>query len=723
MGGSSAGAIGAMLLAVGNNAAAIGNKLTEMDFTSFLDAREPEKKYKEKLLNLSVLSIGQSARKKRLKGLFKGDAFVNWAKNEIRQGLERAPDFQTWLDQYRQNGKKNDLAGVTYNELHEYIEQHPDCPFKDLFVTATNITKDEGTVLSYETTPHEPIWLGVRMSMSFPGVFEAVEYDLFKEGKKDLFVDGGLADNYPVKIFDAIQFVPAGYEGFYRRTGHNLGTVGIKIDNIQECARILWNMNSYADLNDLTVRAHEHNTLIQIKDREPPREKIHRNELCIYDISYVDDPNTSQEEQKSKPPQILKLKYIIKHDVTDKEGKKKEVITRGEILEGNDEDQLPKAYIMFLYKNIEKLDDKFKSDTYDNEFIKRALEKLLKITTARRHTPQKKIASVSSAGNLGEQAAMYGLYGKTINSQQSAVDVEKMVNRFYSHQTIQIYDTGVDTLQFGINEKEKKAMYDSGYNTTSQFLDNYMYENLPEDISANSIQSRTAGKTLEELFELLEEYNSFILGVSESTSETSYPLEIYHRDKEYIEKLISYRLLDDLPSNKQTHLSKTSIFSTTPDKMSPQRMRMVEGVLQSMQYFSEVENKKMGREEDEFVDLIDNNRALLSKYGEVPARGRILAHHVSEWIFNPVDLKRDQPDLYKKITGFVEQRIKRRDHLKALIEVEKKLLTTVASIHAHQEHRAEFKKMFKTTRTEPTNPKKETPEEEVKIHVPKISKG
>src|SRR5690606_24036770 len=46
---------------------------------------------------------------------------------------------------------------------------------------------------NYQTTPDMPIWQAVRITMSFPGAFKAVDYN------GEVFVDGGLKDNLPIQ--------------------------------------------------------------------------------------------------------------------------------------------------------------------------------------------------------------------------------------------------------------------------------------------------------------------------------------------------------------------------------------------------------------------------------------------------------------------------------------------------------------------------------------------
>ena len=74
--------------------------------------------------------------------------------------------------------------------------------FRDLYIVAANLTKHRAETFSYETTPDVAVADAVRMSMSIPFFFEALYFDGKQFGQGDLYVDGGMYDNYPVHIFD-----------------------------------------------------------------------------------------------------------------------------------------------------------------------------------------------------------------------------------------------------------------------------------------------------------------------------------------------------------------------------------------------------------------------------------------------------------------------------------------------------------------------------------------
>ena len=72
----------------------------------------------------------------------------------------------------------------------------------DLFVYGTNLCTHYGEVFSAERTPEMSIAEAVRISMSIPMFFAAIRNE-----RKDLYVDGGCLNNYPVKLFDRQKYI------------------------------------------------------------------------------------------------------------------------------------------------------------------------------------------------------------------------------------------------------------------------------------------------------------------------------------------------------------------------------------------------------------------------------------------------------------------------------------------------------------------------------------
>lgn len=78
--------------------------------------------------------------------------------------------------------------------------------FRDLFIIASNLSKHRAELFSYETTPHVAVADAVRMSMSIPFFFQALRFDGEKFGQGDIYIDGGLYDNFPIQLFDNVKY-------------------------------------------------------------------------------------------------------------------------------------------------------------------------------------------------------------------------------------------------------------------------------------------------------------------------------------------------------------------------------------------------------------------------------------------------------------------------------------------------------------------------------------
>jgi predicted acylesterase/phospholipase RssA len=78
---------------------------------------------------------------------------------------------------------------ATFTDLYNFNKN------KNLLILATNLTKKERTIFSYDNTPNVELWKAVRASSSYPLYFHPVKID------DDLYVDGGVSCNYPIYYF------------------------------------------------------------------------------------------------------------------------------------------------------------------------------------------------------------------------------------------------------------------------------------------------------------------------------------------------------------------------------------------------------------------------------------------------------------------------------------------------------------------------------------------
>ena len=167
IGGASAGAINAILGGLNYTPEETKKILWDLDFKKIMDD-----------------SWGIIRDIKRLKenfGWYKGDFFREWIGNIIKSKTGNADSTFDDLEKYRKGGKKI---------------------FKDMFFVVTNLSTGFSEVFSAEHTPRACIADAVRLSMSIPFFFSA------KRGVRgDVYSDGGVLDNYPVKLFDREKYL------------------------------------------------------------------------------------------------------------------------------------------------------------------------------------------------------------------------------------------------------------------------------------------------------------------------------------------------------------------------------------------------------------------------------------------------------------------------------------------------------------------------------------
>ncbi|MGB1262943.1 MAG: patatin-like phospholipase family protein [Cognaticolwellia sp.] len=206
VGGTSAGAINAVLFAAGYSNDETFKELNKLDFNDFKDD-----------------SWGALRDMKRLRdkyGWYKGDFFRDWIGDLLK--------------------KKTGKFNLTFHALKAATG-------KELYVYASNLSTHFAEVYSPEHTPRMRVVDAVRRSMSIPLFFRAVRDD-----RGDVFVDGGVINNFPVKLFDRDKYLsssehkrsPQYYEDENKillakspgssRYVYNKETLGFRLDSTKE---------------------------------------------------------------------------------------------------------------------------------------------------------------------------------------------------------------------------------------------------------------------------------------------------------------------------------------------------------------------------------------------------------------------------------------------------------------------------------------------------------
>ncbi len=210
VGGTSAGAIQAALLAVGYSAQEIIDVVNATPVQRLNDGR--------------FIFFGGTHRLITQYGWYRGDELSRYLTELV--------------------GRKTQQPHLTLAGLHALAQREPG-RFRDLYTTGTNLTLQRAQVFSYETNPTMRVADAVRISMSIPLYFRAVLLDaqgLVLTGDPapgqpvQVLVDGGLLANYPVDLFDYPRYLPAGHPAAPDARGRvfNPETLGLRLDRAEQ---------------------------------------------------------------------------------------------------------------------------------------------------------------------------------------------------------------------------------------------------------------------------------------------------------------------------------------------------------------------------------------------------------------------------------------------------------------------------------------------------------
>ncbi|WP_456295153.1 patatin-like phospholipase family protein [Vibrio sp. AK197] len=165
VGGTSAGAINAVLVGLGYSEKETEAILWNLDFNNFMDDSWGISRDTQRLLNEF--------------GWYKGDFFRHWIAQLIKA--------------------KTGNTESTFADI-EALKQAKG--FKSMYFMGTNLSTSFSEVFSAEHTPRICVADAARISMSIPLFFASK-----RSMRGDVYVDGGVLDNYPIKLFDRKKYL------------------------------------------------------------------------------------------------------------------------------------------------------------------------------------------------------------------------------------------------------------------------------------------------------------------------------------------------------------------------------------------------------------------------------------------------------------------------------------------------------------------------------------
>lgn len=166
--GTSAGAMVAVLVGLGYTAEEMKDVLWNIKFRNFLDK--------------SWGLIRNTGRLIEDYGWYKGEFF-----RDLMAGYIKA---------------KTGDGEVTFKDIEKMRQEGK--PFRDIYLIGADLSTGLSKVFSAATTPDVKVADAARISMSIPLIFAAVKGI---KGDDHIYVDGGLLENYAIKVFDRKDYV------------------------------------------------------------------------------------------------------------------------------------------------------------------------------------------------------------------------------------------------------------------------------------------------------------------------------------------------------------------------------------------------------------------------------------------------------------------------------------------------------------------------------------
>jgi len=235
IGGTSAGAIAAMLLSIGHTANEMLQLMQELNFRDLLDQDAAPVQsmvfdFKNPVgWNLFAKSTSRSS-----------DSTLSKASSILKDtfGLFHGEVFRLWAEKVIQQKTKTNY--LTFLELHSLHEKHPEI-YRDLYITGVNVNANQAEIFSWEHTPHAIISDALRISMSIPLIFKP-HFMYIKQGSKrqidpnketTLYIDGGVINNYPLFLFDEHKYLSRKMKYLIPSGGNfsNPETLGLRLVN------------------------------------------------------------------------------------------------------------------------------------------------------------------------------------------------------------------------------------------------------------------------------------------------------------------------------------------------------------------------------------------------------------------------------------------------------------------------------------------------------------
>lgn len=357
-------------------------------------------------------------------------------------------------------GKKTGNPDITFMEVYKRYG-------KELCIVVTNVNHMAVEYCHPKTTPHMPVRLSLRMSISIPGVFAPPRYGIGK-GEEKCYVDGGLLCNYPIHSFD----------GWWLSMDRN-DTFLTRLRPLDKMLKFYDKSARFGTYNSKTLG------FLLFSENEPEIMRTHLEER-LKDFNTNEYPVTNLSKKKNEKGE-KRFKESEKHEeIAEAFDKLMKVID-----EHNPEHQQAVDLTLFsaalqdsdLTKNDQIL--LFEKEIQNKDDIKKAFE-TLDINKNNQIEYQELVTFLGFKG-VDVQSRFLGYSGQDITDLQSFLTAlfdtmitntkRAFVEERDKDRTVGINTGYIDTTDFTLEEEDRKFLIRQGWNGTVAFFKEYVQKN------------------------------------------------------------------------------------------------------------------------------------------------------------------------------------------------------------------------------------------------------
>ncbi len=286
VGGTSAGAIFSLLVALNYDVTEMQEMFLSMDFKKFLDG--------------DFGFVRDTGRLFTQFGWYRGDAFIQWVQKIV--------------------DKKTGSPDTTFADLKKIMCRGKQ-KFKDLYIIGANLNTGNAEVFSHENKHAQvPIAVAARISGSIPIFFKPIYLN------NAYYVDGGVIRNYPITLFDDWKYNPnIPHETLIP---FNQETLGFRVDTQADIQRFL---DPGCDNRQYPIKSFFNYTNALISMISNVQDEAHFHSFDQFRTIYCDSLNAQSTEFKislEKRKRLIASGYNCVKDYFTQEGYQKRIKQR-----------------------------------------------------------------------------------------------------------------------------------------------------------------------------------------------------------------------------------------------------------------------------------------------------------------------------------------------------------------------------------------------------------